>query len=144
MEQRGDRGIGGMKARNLVSDQRREEARGRVAINLWQQAGYAGCRLDHIVIGLQIGIGPVLPKPDAVDIDNVGPDRFDRFVIQPQPLQRLAANIGDKDIGLGQQLLHDRLVIGLLQVERDRTLAVVETKEGGRHARRLRALRGPT
>ncbi len=143
MEQRGDGGISGVEAGNLVRDQRGEKARRGIAIHFRQQAGYARSRLDHIVIGLQIGIGPILPEPDAVHIDNIRTDRADRLVIQPQPFQRLAPDIGHEDIGLSQQLAHNGMVIRLLEIERDGAFAMVEAKERRRHPRSLGTLRGP-
>ena len=79
----GQRAIGGVQPGHLVGNQRWQVTRPGIAINARQQRGRARCRLDHVVIGLKVGIGTILPESDAVDIDDIRADLPHRFVIQP-------------------------------------------------------------
>ena len=72
-----------------------------------------------MVISLQVGIWAVLPEPDAVDIDQPRMRSAERGKIEPEPLDRLAADIDHKQVGLGEQSVQHREVVGRLEIERD-------------------------
>src|SRR3546814_12594764 len=63
-------------------------------------------------------VGTVLPKADAMGVDDIGVDRLHRVIIEAKPLDRLAAHVEHEDVGVGEQRLHAGKVVGLLEVER--------------------------
>src|SRR3546814_6408713 len=74
-------------------------------------------------------VGTVLPKADAMGVDDIGVDRLHRVIIEAKPLDRLAAHVEHEDVGVGEQRLHAGKVVGLLEVERDRLLAAIRSEE---------------
>src|SRR3546814_10493241 len=107
---------------DLVGDQGWEIARSRSPIDARQQAGGAARRLDDVVIGLQAGIGAILPKSGAMDIDDVGFDRAASVIIEAEPRDRLAADVVEKDVGGGDQVAKHRRVFGLFQARKSTRL----------------------
>ena len=116
---RGQDRISAVQPGDFVRDQRGEKARCRIAVGAGQQRGRPGRGLDHVVIGLEIGIRPVGTKPDAVNIDNVGPDRAHRVIANAQPLHRLAPDIVDEHVGLGQLAFERGLALARLEIDRE-------------------------
>ena len=143
VKQRGQRGIGGVQPSNFVGNQRGQIARARIAIDARQQRGSAGGSLNHIVIGLQVGIGAILAEPDAVEIDQPGMRRAQRRKVEPEPRQGLPAHIDHEQVGLCQQRVQHCQIFGLFQIERNRTLAPVERHEPWRHIGRRWGLGRP-
>src|SRR3546814_6969487 len=71
--------------RDLVGDERGEIARAGVAIDAGEQAGRPARGLNDVVIGLEVRIGAALPEAGAVDIDDVGLDRFAAVIVEAEP-----------------------------------------------------------
>ena len=118
--------ISGVQPGDLVGDQRWQVARALVAVCARQQGRGAAGGLDHVVIGLQPGIGPARAEADAMRIDDVWSERADAVVIEPEPLDRFGADIVDEDVGIGEQIAQYRAVGLLLEIEHQRLLAAIE------------------
>ena len=118
VDDRRERCIGRVEPRDLVRDQRRDVARARVPIDARGEAGRARRGLDHVVIGRLVGIRAVLPKADAVDVDDAWIERLRAGIVEPEPLERLAAHVEDHHVALAHQPVHRRQIVGILEVER--------------------------
>jgi hypothetical protein len=68
-----------------------------------------------------------------MDIDDVGLDIPDCFIVEAQLRNGLAAHIVDEDICRFQKPAHHRDIVRLLQVEHDRALAAVQRHMGRAH-----------
>ena len=122
----GERRVDREQADRLVGDQRRHIEWPPAVAAHFEQAGKAGGALDQVVIGLPLLIFPALAEASAMDIDDARINRLDAFIIQPQPFHPGQPDIVEEHIGMFQQFENDRLVVGILAVERDRFLVAVE------------------
>ncbi len=90
------------------------------------QAGGEGQSRDRLhdrAPGLERGVGADLAEAAVGDVDDVGPDRLQPLVAEPQALQHAGGEILGHAVGLGDQLGQQLLAALGAQVERDPELA---------------------
>ena len=122
-------------ARDLVGDKRGEIPRVGVTVDAREQAGGARRGLDYVVVRLKIGIGAILTKASAMDVDDVGLERLAALIVETEARDRLAAYIVEKDVGGRDKIAQHRSVFGLFDIERDRSFSPVHRQVNRPHRR---------
>ena len=103
----------------------------RRAAGLAGQAHDAAHGLHHHVIGRPAGVGPGVAEARARRIDKPGEARMQRLPAIAEALHRAGAKVLDHHVGVRQQVLEDRAVAVVLEVEGDALLAAVDRHEVG-------------
>ena len=119
------RRVSGKQTADLIGDKRRGICRSP-PIALLRQCGKARRGLNEIVVSLPVAICAARAEACAVDIDDVGVDRFHFFITEAQPLHSRKPHIVDEHIGVFEQRFQHRLVLGLFDVEVDCFFVAVE------------------
>ena len=132
MDQRGVDRDRGVEAGADVAD-RHADARRRLALVAGDAHDAAHALHDHVVGGvLRVRAG--VAEARGRGVDQLGIPLVQRVPAVAQLLHRAGPEVLDDDVGLLEQLLEDRAVLVVLEVERDRFLAAVDRGEVGRLA----------
>src|SRR5215472_611380 len=77
------------------------------------------------IVDRLLRVGADLAKPADRDIDDVGPDRAHRRLIDAEPLDDAGTEVLHKGVGLFAQFEQRAAARGGLEVERDRALVAI-------------------
>ena len=134
VDHRGQHGLGDRHPANLVGDDRRHEA-GR-AVDPLVQVDQARRRLDHVVVGGAVGVGPTGPEPVGDAVDQARMASPEGGGVEPEPFEGRAAHVRHHHVGAGHQLRCGGRSLGLLEVESDAALVALQVEGEAVHPRR--------
>ncbi len=95
------------------------------AVGLAVDAHHARLGLQHRIVARPVRQRPGLTVGRDREVDQLRIFRREARIVEAVLLQHAGPEVLDHALGIGQQLVHDRLAIGLGEVERDALLAPV-------------------
>ena len=133
VEQRHHGGVQRGQAGDLVGHDGRDV--GGIAGQLLLHRGQPALCLDGVVVCGPVGIRATPAVPIAVGVDDLGVDRGDRFVVEPESRYRLGPHGVDEHVRRRDQCAQRRRTLFGAQIQYDTALPAVHIHEHAVHTR---------
>src|SRR5581483_10054266 len=129
----GGDGLRGGEGGGVVGDYRPDHP-GAAGFPIALDVGKSGQGLDHGIVGALARIRSVFPESAYRNVDDIGANRADIILAEPEALGSAGSEVMDEDVGGLDELFQDRAPVGRFQVDGNGALVAIAGEEGGVHS----------